>query len=88
MPVASAADQFDVQIKALQNEIEAKRARAAELAAQADTLENRIATLNTQISEIQVQINLNQQAKQKQLEAQIDEAKRNMNFKRQRCLRH
>jgi peptidoglycan DL-endopeptidase CwlO len=67
------ADQYDDQIAAIKADVVVKQAKAAELSAQADTLANKIAGLQTQIGILQNQINENS-VKQKQLAEQIKEA--------------
>lgn len=71
------ADRFDDQIAALKADIANKQAAAAELAAQADTLANKIAGLQAQISALQDQINANQ-LRQQQLGDQIAEAEKKL----------
>lgn len=64
------ADQYDDQINALQQELDAAEARASELQAQADTYRTAIARLQSQIDIIQAQINVSQ-AEFDKLTAQI-----------------
>lgn len=69
LPVA--ADTYDDQIAALQNQISSYQAEAARLRSEANTLQNQINVLSAQKNAIQVQIDLNE-TKLSQLNDEID----------------
>lgn len=67
------ADQYDEQIRNLQNQNAANRNQVVQLAAQAETYQQAIDQLQAQINQLQEQINANQ-AKSADLQRQITEA--------------
>jgi surface antigen/peptidoglycan hydrolase CwlO-like protein len=68
----ASADQYDEQIKALQQDIDAYNAQSAILAEQSKTLQSAVAVLQNQANAIQAQIDISQ-AKYDQLVAKIAE---------------
>ncbi len=71
------ADQYDEKIKALEQDIAKYQNEQAKLAEQAITLENTIATLNSQASAIQAQIDISQ-AKYNKLVAEIKQTEKDI----------
>lgn len=58
VPLTAQADQFDGQIQALQQQIQNNQSAAAQKRAEADTLANKVAILNSEIAAAQTALNL------------------------------